>query len=227
MSSNTREDKDKGLETRNMILEQIKEYEEIIRLNDRLDTQFPHLPLERRIIVQQARKGFEDKLTDWKASLKLFDKVAIHINKVAELESLHQDSTLQKALVLKGMDSSHSDYMRKTIKCAVCDKRKKDEDVIEVFSVVPGSQKYSKDGEVEQDEAYYMLVCLDCWYEKAKVYRKVEKTYWKRDMSVKDSVKVLLDEKGLPVTTKGFEWKWVPVDYMYHKKKKWETHESV
>ena len=40
----------------------------------------------------------------------------------------------------------------KTPKCAICNKREKDENIIEVFSVVPGSQKYSKDtGELEQD----------------------------------------------------------------------------
>ena len=60
---------------RKQIVKQIERCESFLQLCDRLDKIFPHLPMERRIIVQEGRQAFVDRLDDWRNALKTWDEM--------------------------------------------------------------------------------------------------------------------------------------------------------
>jgi hypothetical protein len=59
--------------------------------------------MERRLIVQEARQAFEDRLQDWRNALRVFDRM-MHTFERAEKVKGQSNEVLLKAFILKDLD---------------------------------------------------------------------------------------------------------------------------
>lgn len=67
---------------RDMILQELAEAEESVRICDYCERKKPHLSMERRIIAMQIRKSFEDTRNEWRRIASDYDDILRILKKV-------------------------------------------------------------------------------------------------------------------------------------------------